>query len=521
VLVLLLPLHVLGLAASASLAAAIFAVVGLAFALGTLRVLLREFDEVPLWMGLLAAAALVLSTTIPFLLRRPAVYEEAIASGFCFTMAGLCIAVRAIAQRRASLVRLALMSLCFGLAAGSRAPLIATALLIVPVFLAVRGTAPRRPLFAALAGPCGACAVLLLAYNVARFGNPLEAGQTYQLAGYNPQLIHFGKLGYLPPNLWLYSLSPPRPTVLFPFLALTPPPLTYPLSVPLGYLTPEITGGLLPMTPLLVLAPVLLWLRRRRPELAGPLATPLLVAAGAGLLSLLFLSFEFPAATERYETDFAGVFLFAALACWFALSAGPAGRRRRAVRVGGAMLALWGCFTGLAISFTGYYDLLHTKHPGTWSTLEDATSPISTAIATLAGRPILGEVQAPNLTRVSPVKVSTLGPGTVSFWLPAGGTAQLSVVSPDRREAAIVADLAVGAALRSRGRLTLRVKDASAVSHDYQVLGTERARLPILLKRGLNRVRLTPIATATNPPNPAVPATQQLLIVPLLAIGGT
>ena len=55
-LVLLVPLHVLGLAASNSLTVALFAIAGLAFALGTLRVLLREFDGVPLWMGILAAA---------------------------------------------------------------------------------------------------------------------------------------------------------------------------------------------------------------------------------------------------------------------------------------------------------------------------------------------------------------------------------------------------------------------------------------------------------------------------------
>jgi hypothetical protein len=518
VLVLLVPLHLLGLSPSSSLTVALFGTAGLAFALGTLRVMLREFDGIPLWMGILAAAALVCSTTIPFLLRRPAIYEEALAGGFCFVMAGVLIAVRTIAQRRASLVWLALMSLCFGLAAGSRPPLIATALLILPVYLMLRRTRPNAPLLAALTVPVGACALLLLTYNVVRFGNPLEVGQSYQLAGYDPRNVHFGSASYLLPNLWYYGISPPRPTILFPFLVLAPPPLTYPLSPPASYVTPEVTGGLLTMTPLLLFALALPWLRRRHPERLGQLAMPLLIAIGAGLFALLFLSFEFFNTTERYETDFAGLFLLAALAGWFALSTGAPRRRRKAVRILGAVLAVWGCITGVAISFTGYYGLLRAEHPGTWTTLENATSPISTAMAMLVGHPILAEVQGPNVSRVSPLRLTSIGAGVESLWLPADASAQLTIVSPDRRKAAIVATVVFGAALRSGATLSVRIKDASATPHDYAI-SAGPLRIPVELSRGLNRVLLTAVATATNPPNPAVPASTQLLIIPSLTLG--
>ena len=115
-------------------------------------------------------------------------------------------------------------------------------------------------------------------------------------------------------------------------------------------------------------------------------------------------------------------------------------------------MPLWGCLAGVAISFTGYLDLLHEENPGTWATLENATSPISTAIAMLAGGPILAEVQAPNVGEISPVykspvRLTSLGAGTESFWLPVGTSAQLTIVSPDRREAAIVATMVVGAAV--------------------------------------------------------------------------
>jgi hypothetical protein len=515
-LVLAVPLHLLGLAASSSLTVALFAIAGLAFALATLRVLLREFDAMPLWMGILAAAALVCSTTVPFLLRRPAVYEEAIAPGYCFVMAGTYLAVRTIARRRASLGLLALMSLCFGLAAGSRPPLAATGLLVVPVYLALRSTRPRRGLLAALAGPFGACVVLLLAYNYARFGNALEVGQSHLVA--LGRLPPFGKLSYVLPNLWYYGISPPRPTILFPFLALTPPPFTYPLGSPVTE-NLEITGGLLPMTPLLLFGFALPWLRLRRPQAVGALASPLLVAAAAGLFALLFVSFQFSGSTERYETDFAGVFLLAALAAWFALSTGAASRRRKAIRILGAAFALWGCLAGVAISFTGYDDLLRTEHPGTWTTLEHATSPISTAIAMVAGHPVLARVGAGSVG-VRHLRLTTLGDGVDSVWLPVGTSAQLTIVSPDRREAAIVTTAQIGAALRRGAELSVQVHDASPVTHDFRILSNGPVRIPIQLDRGLNSLLLTPVATATNPSNPAVPESNWLLIVSSLTIAG-
>jgi hypothetical protein len=516
VVVLLVPLQLVSLSASPSLTVALLAIVGLAFALGTLRVLLRHFDSLPLWMGTLAAAVLVCSTAIPFLLRRPAVYEEAIAGGFCFAMAGVYVAVRTIAKRDASCGALALMSLCFGLAAGSRPTLVALGLLLVPVYLVLRTTRPHKPLLLALAAPFGMCLLLLLAYNVVRFGNPLEVGQSYNLAGYNPRTVHLSSPSFIVPNLWYYLISPPRPTILFPFLVLAPPPFTYPLPNPAGfgaYGAPEITGGLLVMTPLLLFALALPWLLRRRRQLVEPVTSPLLIAAGAGLLVLLFLSYEFYGSTERYEVDFAGVFLLAALAGWFALSNGAPSWRRKAIRILGATLAVWGCFTGIAISFTGYYELLRAAHPGTWRSLEEATSPISTAIAAVAGHPVLARVEAPYLSQVSPVRLTTIGAGINSFSLPSGYSASLTIVSPDRRTAAVVANLQMGPALHKGAALSVLVHDASSAPHGFSVLHNGPARVPVELNRGLNRVVLTAAASAINPPNPTVTADNFLLVV--------
>lgn len=507
--VLLVPLQLIGLGASSSLTVALFATVGLAFALGALRVLVRQLDAVPLWMVILAALVLVCCTTIPFELRRPAVYEEAIACGFCFLWAGVYLALRAIQRRRARLGLLALMSLCFGLAAGARPELVLGALLIVPVYLALRTRRTRRALLTALLAPVLACVLALLAYNAARFGDPLNVGANYQLSeetqlagahsgvprsealvGTIGRDLQFDKLGYLPANLWYYAIAPPRPTVLFPFLALPPPPLSYPLGYPSGYAPPEVTGGVLVMSPILLFALALPWLRRRRAQSLGALGAPLALIAVVGLLVLLFLSFQFYNTTERYETDFVGLLLFAALGAWFALSTGAPGWRRRTVRVLGAVLALWSCMTGLAIGFIGMEDLLQTGSPGTWSTLEDATSPLSTAIAMVAGHPILAEVQVPQLEQLSPLDYTTLGAGTESFALRPGTPAQLTIVSPDRRQSALLSKVTIGAVARG-ATLSVIVREPSGAEYGHPVVENGPLRIPLQLKRGLNRVTLS------------------------------
>jgi hypothetical protein len=398
VVVLLVPLHLLGLAPTPSVTVALFSIVGLGFALASLRVVLRQIGTVPLWMCALAALTLALASAVPFMLRRPAVYEEAVSGGYCFAMAGVWLALSALAERREGLARLALMSLCFGLAAASRPTLILPAALLVLVYLSLRKTRPHRDLLLALLVPIGICGVLLLAYNQARFGNPLENGVKYQLAGIDQEKAPFDSLGYVPPGLWFYGVSAPKIAAPFPFIVLRPPPISYPGTLSALYAEQlEPTGGMLPMAPIVVFVLALPWMWRRRPAWLGRLSLPLLTLVGAGIACMLFLSYVFFSTTERYEVDFTTLLLLGALAGWLALSSHTRGWRRRGVRIAGGLLATWGCVAGLAISFTGYYNLLALEHPGTWKTLQDITSPISKAITTVEGHPVREEPSGANL----------------------------------------------------------------------------------------------------------------------------
>jgi hypothetical protein len=520
-LVLLVPMRVLGLAPSSSVTAVVFAIAGLAFLLATLRVLLRHIGEAGTWLPALAALALACSTAIPFLLRRPAVYEGAIAGGFCFAAAGVWLATSVLCARTATVRRLALMSLCFGLAAGSRPGLVVVALVMVPIFTVLRRTLSSRRLLAALLGPIGACGALLLAYNAARFGNPLEVGQSYVLAGYNPRTEPYGDLDFVSPGLWFYLLSPPRPTVVFPFLRLAPPPVSYPGVLPTGYTGLEVTGGLLPMTPILLFVPALAWMWSRRSATLQPLLQGFAALIAAGALSLIFLSYEFFGTTQRYEVDFAPLLLLVALAMWLVHSVRAQGVGRRLVRVGGAVLVVWGCLTGLAISFTGYYDALAVGHKGTWTFLEDAGSPISTAIAIVAGRPVLAEVSAPNLAQVSPVKYTTLGAGVRAFSLGVADEAEITIVSPDGRDAALVVSNVPGPGLPRRSRLAMVVSGPGGQRSSTRIERSANGsvvRVRVDLGRGLNRFVLRPVVNSGTHRSRANAPQQPVLTVTRLTL---
>jgi hypothetical protein len=508
--VLLVPMHLLGFEPTASLTVSIFAIAGLGFALATLRVILRQLGDLPLWTCVLAALTLALACGVPFVLRRPAIYEEAICGGYCFAMAAIWLAISALANRRASLARLGSMSLCFGLAVGSRPDLAFTAVMLVLVYLSLRSVRPRRGLLISLIVPLGVCVLLLLAYNQARFGNPLENGAHYQLAGFNQRTARFDQLSYVPPGLWFYWVSPPRAAVSFPFIFLTPPPLSYPGSLPGLYPAAiEPTGGLLAMAPIVVFLAALPWIWRRRPASLGTLATPLLALAGAGLAAVLFLAYVLFSTTERYEVDFTTLLLLGALAAWLALSQHAGGWPRRIVRVGGGLLAAWGCIGGLAIGFTGYFNLLALNHPQTWKLLQEISSPLSWAIVALEGHPVLAEVVGKHVPL-----------------LEVDESERLTVVSPDTRTVNLLASVR-----------TMKVREAGPEPLPYPVVllvrgpggtrsiylvrsGEETVQIPVSLSPGYNRLTLTSLAAETVGLKAPIPVAQRLLQVRSLSIQG-
>jgi hypothetical protein len=440
---------------------------------------------------------------VPFLLRYPTVTDDTIAGGYCFMMAGIWLAISAIAARRSSQVRVALMSFSFGLAALSRPALALTALILVPVYMSLRASRSRRKLLVTLIGPLGVCCLLLLAYNQARFHQPLEFGARYQLAGIDTRTAPLRHLSYVLPGAWPYVWSLPRLSIVFPFIVLTPPPLTSPA----GLAPPEMTGGLLPMTPIVVFLAALPWLWRRHRPPVDRLALSLMVLAGVGVLIMVLPTYQFFAPTERYEVEFATLFVLGGLTGWLALSAGPPGRRRRLVRVGGGMLVAWGCFMGWTTSFVGYSNVLALQAPGTWATLEDIGSPLSTLIANTVGHPVMASVSAKNLGPYEPVRYTGLSTGPTFFSLSVDEQARFTVVSPDHRKASLAGTITQRhQSEASFPAVAVRIQGPGSASRYYTLpaAGGE-VLIPVELNRGVNHFVLSPRLSAATQTNPRLP----------------
>jgi hypothetical protein len=198
---------------------------------------------------------------------------------------------------------------------------------------------------------------------------------------------------------------------------------------------------------------------------------------------MLVVSYEFFASTERYEVDFATLFVLGGLAGWLALSAGPPSRRRLLLRVGGGMLAAWSCATGLAMSFIGYGNDLAVGHPSTWRTLEEVGTPISTVIAFAIGHPVI----APNFG-----SLNSRG-GALEYVLSPIEQGDLTIVSPGTRSATLM----VKVQLRPGTRYEVGVSGPRGENASFPVpKGGGTVALPLRLDSGLNYIALRPVGVS-------------------------
>lgn len=511
---LFLPFRITGLEMSESFAVVLFAFIGLVLAVVLLHALIRRLiPRTPNWLLVVASAGLALTNVEPFLLRRPAQYEVAISCGYCFEMAGLLLAFKAATAARHRPRWLAFSSLCLGLAVGARTSLAPGCLVavVVAVYLIRSQGDGRRVLIAAL-GPVISCAVLLAAYNIVRFGAASNFGEAYQLAGLDQHTMPADRLAYVPPGLFSYLLMPFRVALAFPhvFLVTTS---TYPGPFPKGYSgspggwPAEPAGGLLPTMPIALLLLQLpwlwSWLKRRNPNPGerGAMA----IAAGASLLGLtimFLLSYALWGTTERYEVDYATLFLIAAFLVWAVVlerRRGTPGRRRIAVL--GVVLVAFGSAVGTAISFSGYYPL-STSHPGTFDTLENLTSPFATLATMVAGRPVIARVAGPLQIDDPNTSFGSFGAGGTNTWIGVGqGTVTVVIDSPGSEHTYLSTSTLLGQGAPPASKLTLKVTSPAHAPLPVAIPGPGPLRIPISLHWGLNRVNIELTGRAGASPN--------------------
>ncbi len=485
-----------------SLAVGLYAFVGLACAVWLLHTLLRRLiPDTPSWLLVVATAALALTNAVPFLLRRPAQYEVAIAGGYCFEMAGMLLVVTAVIGDRFRPRRLAGGSLLLGLALAARPTLAVGGLvaLAAAMYLVRRRGHSWLVLVPALV-PVIVCGLLLAAYNDVRFGSPGEFGQRYQLATIDVRHKPTDQLSYVAPGVFSYLAVPPRASLTFPYFFLMTAS-QYPGTLPPGYSgrgdqPVEPAGGMfatMPITLLLLLLPFP-WLWRRPPDRPA-----LLVASSLAALSLAvtgLLAYALWGTTQRYEVDFATFALIAAFLLWALLIRRASGRawRRRAIAGIGVVLAAFGAAVGTAVSFTGYTDQFQLSYPGTFRLLEDITSPLPTLASIAAGHAVLTRVSGPSPVALPPQGYGTFGEGGAGTALGSAGPITVTVIAPHSARMGLTAAASPGPGAPPLTSMELRVTSSGGSAVTVPLIGSS-VRLPIDLHLGLNRITIRLVAS--------------------------
>lgn len=254
----------------------------------------KFFTDIPAWNIIISIFVVGLVLPIPWSLSIPDVYEAAIGAGQFFLIGGIYFIILAF-ENEVKKRYLFLAGLFLACSVGSRA------INVIPILFLIALTAfwfwkdqPKNwmTFAAALLTPLAAGALLLGAYNWARFDSPLEFGLRYQITIYNlnrDMPLAF-QADYLPYNIGAYILQPFDFITSFPFIR----PIGYSamlqsrgITEPKLYAAGNVTG-ILAFAPFLVLA-ILPFLKKSAssPFSAQPLTIYLL--GGSFLISFTSL----------------------------------------------------------------------------------------------------------------------------------------------------------------------------------------------------------------------------------------
>ena len=317
-----------------------------------------------------AIAALGLCQTVPIILRRPYMYETAVASAFCFFIGGMYFLARYVLGENPRPWHAVLAGLCLGLTPACRPNFTVIVVLVLAAYLLylflgrkLRGAEWIRDA-AFFAAPMGVCGLLLMWFNWARFGSPLEFGQDYILVG---GVLDRGVSPVISvlPNLYRFLIERPLVFPHFPFFELaTNGPFGSSLwQSGVDHLEP--ICGLLIICPLCIAGLLLPFLFRRfQRELPVALRFVLLLLATVAVANMFAIVLVVHQVTQRYELDFAPALFIVSLFTMFFLAARlQDARARRAVSI----LLVAGCLAAAvmqaALSINSYGNDLMSMNP--------------------------------------------------------------------------------------------------------------------------------------------------------------
>lgn len=343
-------------------AVCLYACGGFLLATATLVLARRRYFPDGGRFALLMAVLLVgFASPVELIVRRPAIYELVIvAAWFYLSLALFCVFKAMHAQHRRG-TWLFFASLAMGLGVGSRASYALAALFFLAwayLLTTQRYSCvfSRRQWLLCCLVPLAAVGMALAAFNLARFGNPVEFGFNYQINELDRSKIAFWGWRNFSFNLDQYLFRPWRLGAYFPFFL---GERAGPLSNLANYGRTEFLYGFLSTVPALALVAAAPW-ALRGPEKLRMLA---LLASGASLLNL-FALIGLINGSYRYQADVVPGLLLVLGLTMLALfgSSRLAGRVRILAQCGTALLVVFSCLTTFFSQFA-LLDVYSTYHP--------------------------------------------------------------------------------------------------------------------------------------------------------------
>jgi hypothetical protein len=317
------------------LAVAAFAAIGMAaLALLVSGVRRKYFPGVSAGAAAGIVVAALFMSWLPVTVRRPEVWELALVAGCACLWWAIYFLWRCLESPRGASWALG-AGVAVALLLGSRPTgLFAGCAVVALLADSLRSPGRRFWLACAVAAAGGAA---LLAYNVARFGSPLEFGQSYQLWGSDERGVRHFSAAYAPYNAWLYLLSVPDLSPYFPFLLAVPPG-----GEPPGYVgADEMHGALLAVPAQLAALAALAWAWKRRGD---PQARALRRTIWAACLASAFAAcilFCYAGSASRYISELLAGSTAAAAIGLLALLGAPAARASNILRLLAACACVW------------------------------------------------------------------------------------------------------------------------------------------------------------------------------------
>jgi hypothetical protein len=369
-------------------ACATFASLGLLFfALLVAAIRNDRFPKASPWIAVSLVLLGAFASMIPFVLRRPLVYEAAVTCGYFLTAVFYYTAYHGAFRNTLKLGWLAAAGVALGLCFLCRPDLTICALVLATACLMYARAGKR--FWAALAlsfGPLLACIVIQAFYNYARFGSPTEFGLRYQLAGiYMPDYVFFSiPRGLCSALFYLFSI--PIVSPVFPFVTASSNGLVGPLYTAEMALAPSIPNfgfeqviGVPVATPLLLLLVLVPFLGSR--AFGRKLHVFVLSLLAATLILVAFMCVGF-SATMRYEVDFLPMLLvvLSIVVLWIAQREKPRWAKR-ALGAAFAILVFYSACISTAMSFTGYQDWYRQNYRSQFDGIIEALRPFERTLA--------------------------------------------------------------------------------------------------------------------------------------------